>query len=118
MTGFAKRDLIHASNFVTLRMCNSAHNFEIWYLAFPIIVVIHDIIAHSQMKLCLFKVAKLDACIRALFANPVTYTVLQHIYSSESGSIITLRFLIAGGGFEQLYCDILEPCAKLLAYIR
>ena len=25
------------------------------------------------MKLCLFKVAKSDACIRPLFANPVTY---------------------------------------------
>ena len=25
VTGFAKKGLIHASNFVTLRMCNSAH---------------------------------------------------------------------------------------------
>ena len=25
VTGFAKRGLIHASNFATLRMCNSAH---------------------------------------------------------------------------------------------
>ena len=25
VTGFAKRGLIHVSNFVTLRMCNSAH---------------------------------------------------------------------------------------------
>ena len=28
------------------------------------------------MKLCLFKVAKLDACIRPLFANPVTLYLL------------------------------------------
>ena len=29
------------------------------------------------MKLCLFKVAKLDVCIRPLFANPVTYYVID-----------------------------------------
>ena len=45
VTGFAKRGRIHASNFVTLRMCNSAsscltYNLEIWYLTFSIIVVI------------------------------------------------------------------------------
>ena len=83
VTGFVKRCLIHASNFVTLRMCNSAHvrmtyHFEICYLAFPIIVHGYtrenfSLIAHSQIKLCLFKVAKLDACIRPLFAEPVTY---------------------------------------------
>ena len=25
VTGFAKRGIVHASNFVTLRICNSAH---------------------------------------------------------------------------------------------
>ena len=30
-------------------------------------------IAEPHMKLCLIKVAKSDACIRPLFANPVTY---------------------------------------------
>ena len=29
------------------------------------------------MKLCLFKVTKLDACIRPLFANSVTYGVME-----------------------------------------
>ena len=36
-----------------------------------------SLIVHSQMKLCLFKVAKSDACIRPLFANPVTYSFAQ-----------------------------------------
>ena len=33
------------------------------------------LIASLQMKLWLVKVGKLDACIRPLFANSVTYTV-------------------------------------------
>ena len=32
-----------------------------------------SLIAKLHMKLCLIKVAKLEACIRPLFANPVTY---------------------------------------------
>ena len=40
-----------------------------------------SLIAHSQMKLCLFKVAKSDACIRLLFANPVTITDNKFIQS-------------------------------------
>ena len=64
MTEFAKRGLIHASDFSTWRMCNSAsvgptENFSL--------------IACLQMKLWLVKVGKLDACIRPLFANSVTY---------------------------------------------
>ena len=35
-----------------------------------------SLIACLQMKLCLVKVGKLDACIRPLFANSVTYTML------------------------------------------
>ena len=80
VTGFAKRGLVHASNFVTSRMYNSAH---VWptTLKFGTCLSYHcgytrenfSLIAHSQMKLCLFKVAKSDACIRPLFANPVTY---------------------------------------------
>ena len=46
-----------------------------------------SLIAHSQMKLCLFKVAKLDACIRPLFANPVTFIDIAIIeaYHIEMG---------------------------------
>ena len=39
-TKFAKRDLIHAPNFSTLRMYNSGtYNFEIWWQNFPINVL-------------------------------------------------------------------------------
>ena len=36
-----------------------------------------SLISYSQMKLCLYKVTKSDACIRPIFANPVTY---EHVY--------------------------------------
>ena len=35
------------------------------------------------MKLCLIKVAKSDACIRPLFANPVTYGITEIRYGVE-----------------------------------
>ena len=33
--------------------------------------------AYSLMKLCFFKVAKSEACIRPLHANPATYSELR-----------------------------------------
>ena len=74
-----KRDLIHASNFSTLKICNSAY---VWPTALKVdrrlsccficIWKKFSLIAYSQMKLCFFKVAKLDVCIRPLFTNPAT----------------------------------------------
>jgi len=33
-----------------------------------------EAMAQLQVELCLVKFGKLDACIKPLFANPVTYT--------------------------------------------
>ena len=43
-------------------------------------------VGHSQTKLSSFKVKKMDACIRPLFANPVTFyvhncAVFKHVKS-------------------------------------
>ena len=47
------------------------------------------------MKLCLFKVAKSDACIRPLFANPVTYNDSLALNISV---VAMPRHCIAAGG--------------------
>ena len=56
------------------------------YLLFKFLIFYHSsiyIYIYIYMKLCLIKVAKSDACIRLLFANPVTYVEhdLPHAYS-------------------------------------
>ena len=48
------------------------------------------------MKLCLVKVEKLDACIRPLFANSVTYTVVKAI---TLGLIISIDIYCIAGRF-------------------
>jgi len=40
-----------------------------------------EAIAVLQAELCLVKVEKLDACIRLLFANPVTILLLVFLYN-------------------------------------
>ena len=47
----------------------------------------YSLIAHLQMKLRLVEVGKLDACIRPLFANSVTYLkgqCVNIVYPSEA----------------------------------
>ena len=80
VTGFAKRDLIHAYNFSTLKVCSLAYVSTIalkfltsLFLHGSYLEEIFSLISHSQIKLCLYKVTKLDACIRPLYTNPVTY---------------------------------------------
>ena len=41
-----------------------------------------------QVKLCLFKVAKWDACIRLLFAHQVTYQLIMRFYITKCHPII------------------------------
>ena len=80
VTEFAKRGLIHASTLLTLRMCNST-SIRLTALNFgskPFYLCTNrtdsfSLITCLQMKLCLVKVGKSDACIRPLFANSVTY---------------------------------------------
>ena len=82
MTGFAKRGLIHASNVLNLRLCNSAcvgptdlkfGRRIVLLLYYTYRMEQCSLIACLQIKLCLFKVEKLDVCIRPLFPNLVTY---------------------------------------------
>ena len=82
MTGFAKRGLIHASNFSTLEVCNLSNVLPI-ALKFVASLSYHssylrenfNLKSYSQMKLCLYKVTQSNPCIRPLFANSVTYSV-------------------------------------------
>ena len=44
---------------------------------YTMMTVNFSLIAKLHMKLCLIKVAKSEACIRSLFANLVTYIILE-----------------------------------------
>jgi len=52
-----------------------------------------------QTELCLVKVEKLDACIRPLFANPVTYSASPKL----SGYIYYSRFSIIQTVLAKIY---------------
>ena len=64
----------------------------------PKLTVNFSFIAEPHIKLCLIKVAKSDACIRPLFANPVTFTsAIIHINDSDhvtSSYIVTTKHTI------------------------
>ena len=73
MTGFAKRGLIYASNFSTLRRhylpCVLSEAVERLSYHYTKLTVNFSLIAKLHMKLCLIKVAKSEACIRSLFCK-------------------------------------------------
>ena len=59
-----------------------------------------SLIAKLHMKLCLIKGAKSEACIRPLFANPVTYNTSissqpsqQYMYYRSDKNLILLLLL-------------------------
>ena len=59
-------------------------------------------IVEPHMKLCFTKVAKSDACITPLFANPVTNSVVlqaQYIHTQY----IHTRYIIEIGGVHEIY---------------
>ena len=58
------------------------------------------------MKLCLYKVTKSDACIRSLFANPVTYGANIQYLALRSCSMATQRLLLT-------YAFTPEICGQL-----
>ena len=60
-----------------------------------------SLIAHSQMKLCLFKVAKSDVCMKPLFANPVTYVVEYIIPLTTASHVCTYKIIF----FDSTFCD-------------
>ena len=80
VTEFVKKGLIHASDFPTL----TSHNFickQAIRLKFSVLLV-HDrkvllpsfkAVGPAEAELHILKVEKLDACIRPLFANSVTF---------------------------------------------
>ena len=81
MTEFVKRDLIQASNFPTLKR----HNFICKQAIRPkfqsykcndgkVLLPNFKAEGQTQAELHVLKFEKLDACIRSLFANSVTYT--------------------------------------------
>ena len=71
MTEFAKRGLIHAPDFVTLKR----HNFMCIYK--QVFRLIFQSCKYNDRKSCLhiLKVEILDACIRPLFANSIIMVV-------------------------------------------
>ena len=81
-----EKGLIHASNSSNLRMCNSASiGPTLWNLVAELSYHYTNktknfiLIACLEIKLCLVKVGKSDACIRPLFANLVTYVYRSFI---------------------------------------
>ena len=51
------------------------------------------LISYSQMKLCLFKVAKSDACIKPLSRNPVKVSQLLFLYLVSSWNITLINVM-------------------------
>ena len=86
VTELAKRGLINASNFVTLK--RHSFTFESKLRIRPKFSTIKVQRQESpvtkfqicrQVELHVFKAEKLDACIRSLFTNPVTNIVYHYI---------------------------------------
>jgi len=77
MIRFVKRGLIHAYNFTTITQCVVKQLSSDLVTVLPNVVKFipqsFEAIAQLQAELCLVKFGKLDACIRPIFTNLVTY---------------------------------------------
>ena len=68
-----EKGLVHISNFSTLRLMFGSRTV----LSFTYMTENFGITAYLEMRLCLFKVTKLDVCTRPLFAYSNMITCIQ-----------------------------------------